>query len=54
MGIGGTFTLGAADQGVNFDLLASKLEGVNEDEEEEQRKLQEFEDKRKKHYANEF
>lgn len=49
-GLGGG-TLGA---GLDIGDLASKLQNVNEEAEEAEAKKKDFEEKRKKHYQNEF
>ena len=41
-------------KGLDIGDLTSKLQGVNEEEEEAARKQAEFEEKRKNHYKNEF
>ena len=54
-GMGGSFKVTPGGGG-GFDIadLTSKLEQVNEDEQEQINKQQEFENKRKNHYKNEF
>jgi hypothetical protein len=49
-GLGG----GSLGQGLDIMDLASKLQGVNEQEEEDARKKADFDNKRKNHYKNEF
>ena len=49
-GLGG----GTQGKGLDFSKLEGKLQQINDDEEDAINKKKEFEEKRKKHYANEF
>lgn len=49
-GLGG----GSNGQGLDFSKLQGKLQEINDDEEDTDNKKKQFDEKRKKHYANEF
>ena len=50
----GAGTLGQPSKGLDFSKLQGKLQDINDEEEEIVNKKKEFDEKRKKHYANEF